>query len=116
MTEDPAAFSPVPRWRLRPASWQGARNGDPARINGIFAKTIERARAKGLIPLAVGFGMNDAGRSMMVLNKANGVAFNVSYIYAPSRDGYFGFYAMPPTVLKDALRAFNVRKAGDPVQ
>ena len=97
---------------LRPyTAWEEARHGNAARLIRVYCKTIARARDLKLLPRAIVFGLRDqfedGHRCMVVAHDGiKGSGFFAAELFAPSRDGRYGFSIMPPPYFKEALRQF----------
>ena len=93
-------------------AWNDATNGDTRRMVTVYEKTLDRAKARGLIGENVTWEVQDSGFSMMVVwSYADRPSpwVRTAYVYTPNRDHLFGFFTMPPPHFKAMLRSTMTR-------
>lgn len=97
-------------------AWEEASNGNTARLIRLYVRVLERARQRGMIPLAIQWRVEDAGRTLQVVDRRVKVGYHAAYLMAPSRDGVYGFYVQPPKIFTNQVRRFLIPRNGETQQ
>jgi len=97
-------------------AWEEATCGHLSRIVRVYAGTLKRAVARGLLPGAMVYGINDEGWSMIVKHAAMGAGFYPARMLVPARDGVLGFMVQTPETFKDSLREYIANRDGETLQ
>lgn len=101
-------------------AWEAATCGAHIRLNDVYCKTIERARARGILDESVSYTLADQGTKMTVLWARHAdrppAVMDVSHIFVPRRDKKYGHFHTPPAIFKMNLRLTQQARNGESKQ